>query len=143
LAHRLVQGVDLWLNLPRAPLEACGTSGMKAALNGVPQLSILDGWWHEGFDGHNGWALPARGAAADTDKADAEELYLLLEQQVVPLYYSRDSRGVPLGWTARMKHALHIAGARFTADRMVRDYVADAYAPAMRGSLADDDPPSA
>jgi len=144
LAHRLVQGVDLWLNLPRAPLEACGTSGMKAALNGVPQLSILDGWWHEGFDGHNGWALPARGPDdADTDAADAEALYLLLEQQVVPLYYSRDSHGVPLGWTARMKHALHTAGARFTAERMVRDYVAGAYAPAMQGQLPHDDPPSA
>jgi len=142
LAHRLVQGVDLWLNLPRAPLEACGTSGMKAALNGVPQLSILDGWWHEGFDGRNGWALPARAHTNDADAADAEELYLLLEQQVVPLYYARDSHGIPLGWTARMKHAIHTAGARFTADRMVREYVADAYVAAMQGTLPDDDPPS-
>jgi starch phosphorylase len=75
LAHRLVQGVDLWMNLPRPPLEASGTSGMKAALNGVPQLSTLDGWWAEGFDGGNGWAIPAAAAGADGDAADAERLY--------------------------------------------------------------------
>ena len=143
LAHRLVQGVDLWLNVPRPPLEACGTSGMKAALNGVPQLSVLDGWWREGYTGQNGWAIPAATTEGDGDAADAEQLYLLLEQQVVPLYYARDARGIPLGWTAMMKQALRVAGQRFTAQRMVREYVTDYYAPAMRGVLSPDDPPTA
>jgi glycogen phosphorylase len=141
LAHRLVQGVDLWLNLPRPPLEACGTSGMKAALNGVPQLSVLDGWWSEGYTGQNGWAIPA--TEGDSDAVDAEQLYLLLEQQVVPLYYTRDARGIPLGWTEMMKHALRVAGQRFTAQRMVREYVTDYYVPAMRGDLSPDDQPTA
>src|SRR6266702_2657345 len=87
VAHRLVQGVDLWLNLPRAPLEASGTSGMKAGLNGVPQLSTLDGWWSEGYDGLNGWAIPAAPAGEDVDAADARALYGLLEAEVVPLFY--------------------------------------------------------
>jgi len=143
LAHRLVQGVDLWLNLPRPPLEACGTSGMKAALNGVPQLSVVDGWWREGYTGQNGWAIPATPREGDGDAADAEQLYLLLEQQVVPLYYTRDARGIPLGWIAMMKHALRVAGQRFTAQRMVREYVTDYYSPAMRGELSPDDPPTA
>jgi starch phosphorylase len=143
LAHRLVQGVDLWLNLPRAPLEACGTSGMKAAVNGVPQLSVLDGWWREGFDGENGWAIPEAPAGVDTDAADAERLYSILEEQVVPLYYTRDARGIPLGWTRKMKHALRTAGGRFTSRRMVEQYVAEYYAPAMRGDLPSDDPPTA
>src|SRR3989337_79072 len=78
LAHRLVQGVDLWLNLPKAPLEACGTSGMKAALNAVPQLSVLDGWWVEGYDGRNGWAIPVAPPDVDADAADHERLFCLL-----------------------------------------------------------------
>ena len=143
LAHRLVQGVDLWLNLPRAPFEACGTSGMKAALNGVPQLSVLDGWWAEGYDALNGWGIPVPGSDEDPDAADAERLYCLLEEQVVPLYYSRDARGIPLGWTDKMKHALRVAGGRFTADRMLREYVADYYAPAMRGEPPRDEAPTA
>jgi glycogen phosphorylase len=132
-AHRLVQGVDLWLNLPRPPLEACGTSGMKAALNGVPQLSTLDGWWAEGFAGDNGWALPPTGSDEDADAADAEQLYAMLESQVVPLFYERDAIGIPRAWIARMKHAMRVAGRRFTAERMVQEYVRDYYAPAMRG----------
>ena len=143
LAHRLVQGVDLWVNLPRPPLEACGTSGMKAGLNGVPQLSTLDGWWHEGYDGGNGWAIPAAAAGEDVDAADAEHLYRLLEEQVVPLYYARDARGIPVYWTEKMKGALRAAGLRFTAQRMVREYVTDYYVPAMRHELPPDDPPSA
>jgi starch phosphorylase len=142
LAHRLVQGVDLWLNLPRPPLEASGTSGMKAALNGVPQLSVLDGWWQEGYTGQNGWAISAAPPGDGADAADAEQLYLLLEREVVPLYYTRDARGIPLGWTEKMKHALRIAGQRFTAERMVRQYVSDYYLPAMRGDLSHDDPPT-
>src|SRR5881397_1196338 len=143
LAHNLVQGVDLWLNVPRAPLEASGTSGMKAALNGVPQLGTLDGWWAEGYDGRNGWAIPAAPDGADVDAADAEQLYRLLEEEVVPLFYERDARGVPLGWVDKMKHALRVAGGHFTARRMVQQYVTDYYVPAIQGQLAGDDPPAA
>jgi starch phosphorylase len=145
VAHRLVQGVDLWLNVPRPPLEACGTSGMKAGLNGVPQLSALDGWWSEGYDGQNGWAIPAAPASggADVDAADAAALYDLLEQQVVPLFYDRDALGVPHGWVEKMKHALRTAGARFSAQRMVRQYLTEHYVPAMRGESPPDDPPTA
>jgi starch phosphorylase len=146
LAHGLVQGVDLWLNLPRPPLEASGTSGMKAGLNAVPQLSTLDGWWAEGYDGRNGWAIAAAPPGMDaeaTDAADAEQLYRLLEEDVVPLFYARDARDVPLGWVERMKHAMRVAGQCFTAQRMVRQYVTEHYAPAIKGQLAADDPPTA
>ena len=145
LAHNLVQGVDLWLNVPRPPLEASGTSGMKAGLNGVPQLGTLDGWWAEGYDGRNGWAIPAApdGADAAADAADAEQLYRLLEQEVVPLFYDRDARDVPLGWVDKMKHALRVAGRHFTAQRMVRQYVTEYYVPAITGQLPGDDPPAA
>src|SRR5438093_6952738 len=145
LAHSLVQGVDLWLNVPRAPFEACGTSGMKAALNGVPQLSTLDGWWAEGYDGQNGWAIPSSPlpAGQDGDAADAEQLYRLLETGVVPLFYDRDAQGVPRGWVEKMKHAIRTAGARFTAQRMVRTYLTEYYLPAMRGEPSADDPPTA
>ena len=143
LAHRLVQGVDLWLNLPRPPLEASGTSGMKAGLNAVPQLSTLDGWWAEGYDGQNGWAIPPSPEAADADAADAERLYRLLEDEVVPLFYRRDARDVPVGWAEKMKHALRVAGQRFTARRMVRQYVTEHYVPAISGRLPADDPPTA
>jgi len=139
VAHRLVQGVDLWLNVPRAPLEASGTSGMKAGLNGVPQLSTLDGWWSEGYDGSNGWAIPP-GPPPGDDAADAEQLYRLLEHEVVPLFYDRDAQGVPHGWVKKMKHAMHIAGARFTAQRMVRQYLTEYYVPAIRGQMPDDPP---
>lgn len=143
LAHRLVQGVDLWLNLPRVPMEASGTSGMKAALNGVPQLSTLDGWWHEGYDGQNGWAIPPASSRATPDEWDAERFYQLLEDQVVPLFYTRDERGIPVGWLEKMKHALRVAGQQFTAKRMLTQYVDQFYAPAMRGESAHDDPPAA
>jgi starch phosphorylase len=143
LSHRLTQGVDLWLNLPRVPLEASGTSGMKAALNGLPQLSTLDGWWHEGYDGHNGWAIPPESSRQLPDDWDADQLYQLLETEVVPLFYERDERGIPRGWTDRMKHALRAAGQRFTARRMVKDYVRQSYAAAMRGDTTGDDPPTA
>jgi glycogen phosphorylase len=143
LAHRLVQGVDLWLNLPRPPLEASGTSGMKAGLNAVPQLSTLDGWWAEGYDGQNGWAIPPSPDGADADAADAERLYRLLEDEVVPLFYRRDARDVPIGWAEKMKHALRVAGQRFTARRMVRQYVTEHYVPAISGRLPADDPPTA
>ena len=143
LAHRLVQGVDLWLNLPRVPMEASGTSGMKAALNGVPQLSTLDGWWHEAYEGLNGWAIPPGSTRATPDEWDAERLYRLLEEQVVPAFYTRDDRGIPTGWVQKMKHALRVAGQQFTARRMLMEYVQLSYAPAMRGDGGPDDPPAA
>jgi len=139
-AHRLVQGVDLWLNVPRVPLEACGTSGMKAALNGIPQVGTLDGWWTEGHTGANGWAIPAAPPDADADAHDAEHLYALLEREIVPLFYDRDVAGIPHGWVRRMKHALYESGRNFTAHRMVMQYVQDYYAPALRRSHADDAP---
>jgi starch phosphorylase len=141
LAHRLVQGADLWLNLPRVPLEACGTSGMKAGLNAVPQLSTLDGWWAEGYMGLNGWAVPAAQPAQDVDQADADRLFDLLEQEVVPMFYKRDARGLPIEWLTRMKHALRIAGERFSARRMVQEYADHYYAPALRGEHPSTRPP--
>ena len=143
VAHRLVQGVDLWLNLPRVPLEASGTSGMKAAVNAVPQLSTLDGWWAEGYDGQNGWAIPAPPEGGASDAADAAQLYRLLEDDVVPLFYTQDARGIPLGWVEKMKHALRVGLQQFTADRMVRQYVAEHYVPAIRRQASGDDPPTA
>jgi starch phosphorylase len=143
LAHRLVQGVDLWLNLPRVPMEASGTSGMKAALNGVPQLSTLDGWWHEGYDGLNGWAIPPASSRATPDEWDAEQLYRVLEEQVVPLYYEHDERGIPHGWIQKMKHAIRVAGQQFTSRRMIRNYANKYYSRAMRSDLQGDDPPTA
>jgi starch phosphorylase len=142
-ADRLVQGVDLWLNLPVVPMEASGTSGMKAALNAIPQVSTLDGWWAEGYTGLNGWALPLSSGYPDPDAADAENLYSLLEREVVPLYYDVGKGGVAEGWVLRMKHALYVAGTRFTAARMLKDYTEKCYLPATRGSLEGDDPPTA
>ncbi len=143
VAHRLVEGVDLWLNLPKVPLEACGTSGMKAALNGVPQLGTHDGWWAEGHTGLNGWLLPEAPADADPDAWDAEHVYRVLEEEVVPSFYERDDRGIPRAWVARMKHAIHVAGACFTGRRMLQTYVNEYYAPAMREDhpSSPDDPP--
>ena len=144
LAHALVQGVDLWVNLPRVPLEACGTSGMKAALNGVPQIGTLDGWWEEGYDGTNGWSIPK---PPDTnnpeaqDEFDAEHFYRLLEEEIIPLYYRRDERGLPLGWIDRMRNAIRVAGGGFTARRMVLDYTERFYVPAIRGDKLRDERP--
>ncbi len=135
LAHRLVQGVDLWLNLPRPPLEACGTSGMKAALNGVPQLGTLDGWWAEGYTGTNGWAIPeAPGDEAEADKHDAEHLYRLLESEIIPLYYDCDDDGVPQGWVKCMQHAIAEAGRKFSGRRMMQRYVRHYYVPCMNAA---------
>jgi starch phosphorylase len=141
LAHLLVQGVDLWLNVPRVPLEASGTSGMKAALNGVPQLSTLDGWWEEGYTGKNGWAIPKAAEHEDADAADAAQLYRLLEQEVVPMWYDRDEHGVPREWVRVMKEAIRVAGRRFSSRRMLQEYVTTYYAPILRGDPFTDDPP--
>jgi len=143
LARRLVSGVDLWLNVPRIPMEACGTSGMKAALNGVPQLSTLDGWWAEGYNGTNGWAVPLAGPEQDVDQHDADHLFSLLEEQVVPRFYERNAAGLPIAWIQTMKQALRTAGECFTARRMLQDYVRDYYVPAAAGPGPDDDPPTA
>ena len=141
LAHMLVQGVDIWLNVPRVPLEASGTSGMKAALNGVPQLSTIDGWWEEGYNGKNGWAIPKAGPDDDADTVDAEHLYQLLENEIVPLWYDKDADGIPRRFVQTMKEAIRVAGSKFTARRMMQDYVQRYYAPILRGDPFVDDPP--
>lgn len=144
-AAQLVQGVDLWLNLPRVPLEASGTSGMKAALNGIPQLSTLDGWWPEAYNGMNGWAIPLVAATLDdgaADAADAEHLYGILEREIVPLFYTRDDAGLPTEWIQRMKQAICVAGQKFTTRRMVQEYAVEYYAPAMHPESFVDDPPT-
>ncbi len=131
VAHLLVQGCDVWLNTPRKPLEASGTSGMKASMNGVLHLSIDDGWWAEGYTGSNGWRIAGAAGDADAaDAADADALYGLLEQQVVPAYYERDARGVPRRWLAMVKQAMLTITPRFSARRMLKEYVQRAYAPA-------------
>jgi starch phosphorylase len=134
VAHFLVQGCDVWLNNPRKPLEASGTSGMKAAINGVPHLSIGDGWWAEGFDGRNGWVIDGgvTGDNADAvDAADASALYRLLEEEVVPAFYDRDAAQVPHRWIATVKEAIRTVSPRFSARRMVKEYVERMYAPAL------------
>jgi starch phosphorylase len=142
LAHLLVQGVDLWMNLPRVPLEASGTSGMKAALNGVPQLSTVDGWWEEGFEGNNGWAIEPE-VDDDNGMNTANRLYELLEQEVVPRFYDRDKNELPRRWLTMMKHAIRVGGQQFTARRMVEQYARAYYAPAILGDSLPDDPPLA
>ncbi len=132
LAQYLVHGVDVWLNNPLPPLEASGTSGMKAALNGVPQLGILDGWWEEGFAGENGWAIAHAEIDGDRDRLDAERIYEALERDVIPRYYRVDDDGVPAQWVKTMKAAMRSAGARFSARRMVKEYVEKFYSPALQ-----------
>jgi starch phosphorylase len=138
VAHFLVQGCDVWLNNPRKPLEASGTSGMKAAMNGVPHLSIGDGWWAEGFNGANGWVIDGGIGGDDleaVDAADASALYALLEQQVVPAFYDRDAAGVPRRWLSVVREAIRSVAPRFSARRMVKEYVERMYAPAMSGRV--------
>jgi starch phosphorylase len=132
IARHLVQGVDVWLNTPRRPQEASGTSGEKVLLNGGLNLSILDGWWAEAYDGQNGFAIGSGVSHADVveqDRRDAESLYRILENEVVPLYYQQDEHGVPHGWVACVKRAIRTLGWRFNTDRMLKDYVVECYLP--------------
>jgi len=135
MAHYLTQGVDVWLNTPRRLREASGTSGMKAALNGVLHLSVRDGWWYEGYNGSNGWAIGDEAEEydpAEEDDADAADLYRLLEEEIVPLYYRRDRAGVPHDWLLMVKEAITSIVPVFCARRMVKEYVEKLYVPAAR-----------
>ena len=131
-AQYMTHGVDVWLNNPLPPKEACGTSGMKAALNGVPSLSILDGWWIEGYNRKNGWAFGQQEITGDRDCADAEAIYELLEKEIIPLYYSVSADGVPHAWVKVMKEAIKNAGSRFSALRMVKQYISKFYAAGLK-----------
>jgi starch phosphorylase len=132
LAQYLVHGVDVWLNNPLPPMEASGTSGMKAALNGVPHLSIMDGWWIEGFNGKNGWAFGKEDMDGDRDQADAEAIYEILEKEIIPLYYNVSDDGVPHGWVKVMKESIKSNGPRFSARRMVKEYIEKFYTNALK-----------
>jgi starch phosphorylase len=134
VAHFLVQGCDVWMNNPRKPLEASGTSGMKAAINGTPHMSIGDGWWAEGFTGQNGWLIEGRADPNDQgaqDWADAQAIYTLLEEQVVPTFYERDPRGLPRRWLQIVKESIRTVLPRFSTRRMVKEYVREMYLPAL------------
>ena len=128
LARHLIEGVDVWVNTPRRPWEACGTSGMKVLANGGLNLSVLDGWWAEAYEVDVGWALPAGG----DDAADALALHRLLEEQVVPAFYERTPDGIPAAWVARMRASMARLAPQFSATRMMREYVDDFYVPASR-----------
>ncbi|GLW62485.1 alpha-1,4 glucan phosphorylase [Actinomadura rubrobrunea] len=139
LGRLLVQGCDVWMNNPLRPLEACGTSGMKAALNGGLNLSIRDGWWDEWYDGRNGWAIPSADGLDEPDRRDALEaaaLYDLIEDQVAVLFYDRDPSGLPRRWMEMVKHTLAALGPKVLASRMLRDYVTELYTPAAAASRA-------
>jgi starch phosphorylase len=132
VARVLYQGADVWLNNPRRPHEACGTSGEKAALNGALNCSILDGWWDEMFDGENGWAISSAEDEQDLAKRDqleADSLFSLLEDQIVPQFYERGPGPLPRRWVARVKHNLASLGPQVVASRMVQDYVTELYEP--------------
>jgi len=140
VGRHLVQGVDVWLNNPRRPLEASGTSGQKVVLNGGLNLSILDGWWAEAYDGLNGFAIGTGRTHSDMtvhDTRDGEDLMRVLREEVIPLYYQRDRDGLPRGWIKRMKRTIRTLGWRFNADRMVMDYTLKCYVPAAGGTSSD------
>jgi glycogen phosphorylase len=139
LARRLVQGVDVWLNTPRRPMEASGTSGMKAALNGVLNCSILDGWWAEGYSPERGFAVGDHTEAAtdeEQDRLDAESLFAILEEQIIPIYFDRNAAGLPLRWIEMMRHSIAELGTQFSTNRMVCEYVERLYLPANESSLS-------
>jgi starch phosphorylase len=140
VGRHLVQGVDVWLNNPRRPLEASGTSGQKVVLNGGLNLSVLDGWWAEAYDGLNGFAIGTGRTHTNHDVHDArdrDDLYRVLAEEVIPLYYTRDRDGLPHGWIKRMKRTIRTLGWRFNADRMVMDYTLKCYVPAAGGTSSD------
>jgi starch phosphorylase len=139
LARYLVQGVDVWMNTPRRPLEASGTSGMKAALNGALNFSILDGWWREAYNGENGWAIGEdRGVDSqaqpeeDQDREDAASLYEVLENEIIPMYYERDAKEIPHQWVGRIKNSMKTISPQFSTRRMVKEYIERLYVPALK-----------
>jgi starch phosphorylase len=137
IARHLVQGVDVWLNTPLRPLEASGTSGQKAAFNGVLNLSILDGWWAEAYDGLNGFTIGSAVTHADSavqSQRDAAALYDVLEREVIPVFFDRDEAGFPRRWIQRMKRSIMTLAWRSSADRMVLDYATTRYLPALGGT---------
>jgi starch phosphorylase len=137
MARTLVQGCDVWLNNPLRPLEACGTSGMKSALNGGLNLSVLDGWWDEWYDGRNGWAIPSADSVQDPsrrDELEAAALYDLLSKSVAPLFYQDGRDGLPDRWLELVSHTLRTLGPKTLATRMVREYVTRLYTPAVQSS---------
>jgi starch phosphorylase len=139
----LVSGVDVWLNNPRRPLEASGTSGMKAAMNGIINCSVLDGWWDEGYDGTNGWAIGRRETNPDEgaqDWADAQDLYRLLETEIVPRYYERDANGLPRRWLEMMKASMATTVWQFSTSRMLQEYIEQLYLPAAENGAAAQQP---
>ena len=140
IARYMVQGVDVWLNNPRKPREASGTSGMKAALNGVLNFSILDGWWCEGYNGHNGWAIsentPDAATPEEQDNLDAASLYDILENEIVPLYYDqRSADDLPADWIAWMKENIRTLGGQFSTRRMLKEYMTEMYEPALLNGI--------
>jgi starch phosphorylase len=139
IAKLMVRGVDVWLNNPRRPLEASGTSGMKASANGIVNMSVLDGWWDEGWTGDNGWAIGGRVTSPDDgaqDWADALDLYRILESEVVPRYYERNADGLPAGWLALMRRAITTTIWRFSTTRMLHEYIELGYLPAAGVAVA-------
>jgi starch phosphorylase len=145
VGRHLVQGVDVWLNNPRRPLEASGTSGQKVVLNGGLNLSVLDGWWAEAYDGLNGFAIGTGRTHSNLDvhdRRDGEDLYNVLQDELIPLFYHRDRDGLPRGWIKRMKRTIRTLGWRFNADRMVMDYTRKCYIPAAGGTSSEIRPPS-
>ena len=142
IARYLVQGVDVWMNTPRRPREASGTSGMKAALNGVLNFSVLDGWWREGYNGRNGWAIGDDIVKANNpkaqDEADAQSLYDILEKEILPLYYEqRSADGLPAEWIARTKESIRTMAGQFSMRRMVKEYMLSMYEPAILSGIGE------
>jgi starch phosphorylase len=139
LARYLVQGVDVWMNTPRRPYEASGTSGMKAALNGALNFSVLDGWWREAYNGINGWAIgedKELESQSVQDAQDAQSLYATLENEIIPLYYDRDPKEIPHEWITRMKNSLQTNIPQFSTRRMVKEYVKRLYVQALSSPQA-------
>jgi starch phosphorylase len=137
VCRHLIQGVDVWLNNPRRPLEASGTSGQKVVLNGGLNCSILDGWWAEAYNGMNGFAIGKGRSHKDdelTDRRDAKALYETLEQQVIPMFYDRDKDGIPRRWIKCMMNSISTLAWRFSSHRMVVDYALEGYLPAAGGT---------